>query len=271
LIVRYPLLHVAAGLFIYIVIALLSAWLIRKFGSDLKGRKGLTTRVIMLIGLVGNGVILGSVLLLMRYLDERPIVRLGLALGSRDVVLILLTILLLSGSAVAYVFALRSRGRIDLTAVLPTDAGGSIAGTLVTGGVLFVVAIQEEVLFRGYLTLNLLPYGVPVVVIVTTLLFAGVHPLTNRPGVHEMVSWIVGGLMLSILYLVTGTLWVPIVVHFATDMINLLVFDIIGSSSFFRIRPRLEARQRSAYRLIYMVAVLGSLLVVYGPPIVRVG
>ncbi len=66
-------------------------------------------------------------------------------------------------------------------------------------------------------------------------------------------------------YLITGTIWVPVVLHFATDMINVLIFDILGESSIFEITPSLTAGHRAGYRVVYALALVIALLVFFGP------
>ncbi len=73
----------------------------------------------------------------------------------------------------------------------------------------FVVAVCEELLFRGAIQHNFGPYW-------TSILFAAIH-------VRYLKHWIPTGLVFSIsyglgwIYIETGTLWAPIAAHFAID------------------------------------------------------
>ena len=75
----------------------------------------------------------------------------------------------------------------------------------------FVVAVCEELLFRGAIQHAFGPYW-------TSILFAAVH-------VRYLRHWLLTGLVFSIsyglgkLYMVTGTLWAPVAAHFAIDFI----------------------------------------------------
>jgi len=75
----------------------------------------------------------------------------------------------------------------------------------------FVVAVCEELLFRGAVQHAFGPYW-------TSILFAAVH-------VRYLRHWLLTGLVFSIsyglgkLYMVTGTLWAPVAAHFAIDFI----------------------------------------------------
>ncbi|PZD93495.1 CPBP family intramembrane metalloprotease [Paenibacillus sambharensis] len=79
----------------------------------------------------------------------------------------------------------------------------------------FIVAVCEEMLFRGALQHAFGPYW-------TSILFAAIH-------VRYLRHWIPTGLVFSIsyalgwIYIQTDTLWAPIAAHFAIDMVMGLI------------------------------------------------
>lgn len=79
----------------------------------------------------------------------------------------------------------------------------------------FVVAVCEEMLFRGALQHAFGPYW-------TSILFAAIH-------VRYLRHWIPTGMVFSIsyglgwIYIHTGTLWAPIAAHFAVDCLMGLI------------------------------------------------
>lgn len=79
----------------------------------------------------------------------------------------------------------------------------------------FVVAVCEELLFRGAIQHNFGPYW-------TSIMFAAIH-------VRYLKHWIPTGLVFSIsyglgwIYIETGTLWAPIAAHFAIDAVMGLI------------------------------------------------
>lgn len=130
--------------------------------------------------------------------------------------------------------------------------------------VLLIVAAQEEVVYRGYVTLNLLTLGPGTVIVVSTSLFVLIHFLTNRVNVYQIASWVISGLVLVIAYLTSGSIWVPIFIHFAIDATNVLVFNITGQFSLFAFSPALTERQRVGYCLVYGLTTLAAILAFYG-------
>ncbi|RXZ76893.1 CPBP family intramembrane metalloprotease [Paenibacillaceae bacterium] len=79
----------------------------------------------------------------------------------------------------------------------------------------FIVSVCEEMLFRGALQFAFGPYW-------TSIIFAAIH-------VRYLKHWIPTGLVFSIsyalgwIYMETGTLWAPIIAHFAIDLIMGLI------------------------------------------------
>lgn len=75
----------------------------------------------------------------------------------------------------------------------------------------FIVAVCEEVLFRGAIQHAWGPYW-------TSILFAAIH-------VRYLQHWLMTGMVFSIsyglgwIYLHTGSLWTPIIAHFIIDMV----------------------------------------------------
>ena len=62
---------------------------------------------------------------------------------------------------------------------------------------------------------------------------------------------------------ISGTIWVPIILHYATDATNTLVFNITGQSSFFKTSTSMTEGQRTIFRVIYGFAMMILLLSIY--------
>ncbi|MBH5317992.1 CPBP family intramembrane metalloprotease [Paenibacillus sp. GSMTC-2017] len=79
----------------------------------------------------------------------------------------------------------------------------------------FVVAVCEELLFRGAIQHAIGPYW-------TSIIFAAIH-------VRYLKHWIPTGLVFSIsyglgwIYIESGTIWAPIIAHFVIDLIMGLI------------------------------------------------
>lgn len=258
-------LAVVAGLAVYVVGAVAATRAVRRAGQRLESMEARTSPRVMAIGAVANVAILAVALLMVPLVLQRPIGSLGFRYDARDIVFCLIASAALGALAVGWVLVLARRpGRVAKRRS-PTEDPGSASALLALVALLIVVAAQEEVLFRGYMTASLRTAGPATIIAVTALLFAVVHVLTNPVSVPQMASWLVAGAVFGWAYLLTGTLWVPVVVHFATDLVNVVVFDIVGRFSFLRIEPRMTPGQRAGYRAVYVAALVLLLLAFYGP------
>jgi hypothetical protein len=157
-------------------------------------------------------------------------------------------------SATAFVFFARGR-RLERA----PSTRGSLSLAL---AVLAVVALQEEVLFRGYVVLTLHGLSAGWLAAISTVIFVAIHIPTNRADAPQLLSWTVGGVVLVAAYLLTGSLWVAILLHFAIDAANLLVFRITGTHGWFRVDPPLSSSEKTAYRLLY-AALMGALFLAW--------
>lgn len=260
-----PWIRIAAVVLAYVLFALSASWAARKAGLELKQVEGRTSSGILVLGAVTNIGVLLITLLFLALVDGRPIADLGLRLGRRELAFTILAVAATLAGGAAYLWGLRGAGRIQ---VKPQPASPATLRALAPAmAVLFVVALQEETLFRGYIGLNLLPQGPAVFVVVSSILFTLIHFLTNRVNRWQVMSWFLGGAIFAWVYLVTGSLWVVVLLHFAVDAGNVLIFDIVGRMSLYAITPALTASQRLGYRVFYVAAVLGLLTGAYGTSI----
>ena len=259
-----PLLHLLLAVIIFFSFAILASALARKAGINLKEMAGRNAPQLLWIGAGANLGALFAILILIRFLDQKPISAIGLSFQPKDILFSLIAVTGTVGLAVAYITWLKRSGRFQVTRheAIQDEAGVRhlMAGLLV----LLIVAVQEEVLYRGYIFINLRPFGSAAFLVGSTLIFVLIHFLTNRVNLHQILSWLLSGLVLAAAYLISGSIWVPILLHFAIDATNVLVFNITGQHSFFSILPSLTERDRTPYRLIYGFAMLGLMLLIYG-------
>lgn len=250
---------------IYVVIALGTARIIRHIGSDLKNMEARTSPVVTLIGLVVNLAICGLVVLMLVWVDGRPVSDLGLDLSATDAAVIAGFVVVSVVAAGIFLLRMQRAGTTEVR--LGTHAGRAgpdIGGAALTVAVLVAVALQEEVLYRGYVTVNLIHLGWGVVALASIVLFVTIHLLTNRSSALQLTSWTVGAAVLVLAYLVSGSLWVAIAIHLGMDLLNVIAFNIVGRYSLVTIDPPLPENSRAAYRLTSSALVAILLLGAYG-------
>ena len=260
-----PWLHILAAYFLYILVTLLTSLLIRRLAGDLKDMAARNSPRVLLLGAAANLLAMLGVILLLVFWDRRPVAALGLGFSRLDLLAALAGVGLTYALAVGFLFVQRLTGRVIALGAASPLASGAGAGSMALGLlVLAAVVLQEETLNRGYVTLQLLHLGPALILLVTTLTFVLIHFLTNRAGPAQVISWVISGLVLGLAYLLSGSIWLPILLHYATDTANVLVFNITGQFSFFQTTPALTDVQRATFRVLYGLVVVVLLLAVYG-------
>ncbi len=164
---------------------------------------------------VSTLVSLAAVAVLFRFIDKRSFSSLGLTLRSRSFIDLgwgLLIGFLMLTTAVGAMWAM---GFEDI------QIGGSeteyVLGGLLMNVVLFVgVGIHEEVLFRGYLFQSLIEgVGKLPAVVLFSGLFGVAHMGNPNVTPFGIVNIILAGVLLSLAYLQTRSLWLAIGIHIA--------------------------------------------------------
>ena len=257
--------RILLAVLVYLVAALGASISTKKVGTNLKDMQGRASKTILRIGLAANLAVLAIVVLLLVTLDGRPITSLGLGVGDRDAAAITLAGVLTGLLAAGFLLIMTKTGRVAIERRTAHDhRTPESTGVAAVLAVLAAVAIQEEVLFRGYLTLNLLDEGWVVVVVASIVLFTVIHFPTNDVTAPQVVSWTLGGGVLICAYLVTGSIWVAIALHFTIDVANVVVFGIIGRYTPVTITPPLTSLDRARFRAIHTAALTVLLLGLYG-------
>lgn len=260
-----PWAPVALALGMYVGAAVGASARMSRAGANHADMSVRTGRAATLIGLVTNLVVLGIVLLLVRFLDGRPVSDLGFAADSRDVVVIVVSLAVIAALAATYLAHLRTGGASAVTrrrrdTGQPPDVLGGVLVVLV----LAAVAAQEEVLFRGYIDVNLLHLGCVTVLVTSTAVFAAIHLVNNRADGAQVTSWVLGGALFAVAYLVSGSLWVAIILHLAADLTNVVAFGIVGRYSPWSIDPPPSGAWRASYRAVSSAALTVVVLTGYG-------
>ena len=171
-----------------------------------------------------------STLLFIPWLDHRPLETLGLWLydGWRRELLVGLGMGVGLISAIAALLALIAGVELQ-----PTGIGleAALYGMGITGAILAVGAVNEELLFRGYPFQRLVEGWGPVsAVTVLSVLFGLMHLQNPDPTVLSTVNTMLAGVLLAVAYLRTRGLWLPIGLHFAWNfwMGPVLGFPVSG-------------------------------------------
>jgi len=254
--------RVLTAVAVYLVIALSASAVLSRRGSNLTEMEGRGATAVLIVGTLANLVVLAAVLIMVVLADHQRLEALGLDLDRRDALLAGVMGALTVTSAAAFLAVLRGIHLLDVKPkALPPGSTGRLL-TMATA--LLVVSLQEEVLYRGYITLNLIDHGPVVVLLISTVVFTAIHFPTNRVSLAQIAGWLLGGFLLGWVYLATGSIWVPVWLHFAIDATNVLVFGVAGELAVFDLSRPLSDMDRTVYRAGYAVLIGAVLVGVYG-------
>lgn len=108
-------------------------------------------------------------------------------------------------------------------------AAKGTAQTVLAAGLVVIVAIAEETIFRGYLMLRFraITKKPGAAVLLSAVIFALGHGYEGPAGV---VTVGVMGAVFALIYLWRGSLIAPIVMHFLQDFVSIVLLPLIGSA-----------------------------------------
>ncbi len=133
-------------------------------------------------------------------------------------------------------------GWVKVTGTFATAAGQPFAAMIAAGFVAVVfVAIQEEVIWRGYPIKNLVEglnsrlisstWATAIAVLISSLLFGLGHAGNPNATTLSTVNIMIFAALFAAGYVLTGQLALPIGLHFAWDFVQGFVFGVIGDAS----------------------------------------
>lgn len=161
--------------------------------------------------------------------DKRSILTLGLAYDGDSltfvaygavIALICVTIVYSFGILSGYIRVKRSMLSEDCVSCLPLFFGGLMD--------FFTAAVFEEVIFRGYVFYILLQtWGVQTAIIVSSILFSTAHLIKHpRMPIIFTVNALIFGLLVALCRHYTGTIWLPIGLHFGWNVVSGPIFGL---------------------------------------------
>ena len=100
-------------------------------------------------------------------------------------------------------------------------------------GLLAMIAVSEELIFRGYVLRNLMKsFNKWIALTISAVLFSIVHYSNAGIPIIGFINTFLGGLVLGVAFIITQSLWLPIFFHFTWNLIQgpILGFRVSGLS-----------------------------------------
>ncbi|WP_405398062.1 CPBP family intramembrane glutamic endopeptidase [Maribacter sp. Asnod2-G09] len=162
--------------------------------------------------------------LFMKFVDDEKFIEVGLQIKNRKKDIAIGTLLGLTIMTIAY-FGLAASKEIVFS-----KFNFNFQELFLTALLFILVAILEEVLFRGYIQKNLmLSFNKYVALIVASALFALMHGANPNISLFSLLGLFLAGMALGASYMYTKNLWYPIAFHFSWNLFqSLLGFNVSG-------------------------------------------
>ncbi|MBN1459310.1 MAG: CPBP family intramembrane metalloprotease [Armatimonadetes bacterium] len=159
-----------------------------------------------------NLILIGAAWLVLRVIDRRPSGMLGLGVSRRTPAEILLGVLIGGGAIMISCIAMWAAG---VLVIEPGSLDGPFLAAIGWLAVVFLVAATiEELLTRGYpFQAAVEGMGAPLAVLVFGLIFGLGHVTNQGWTLMGLANTSVSGVLMSIAYLRTRSLWMPIAIH----------------------------------------------------------
>lgn len=246
------------------VLSVLAMLTVRLTGIDLRDVKKRTHPLVLLIALLFNIAFIVSVALILKFWDHQSLAVLGFTLGRKSLLFVAFGLIFSLSFALLYVHILR-RMKIVYVHFRRNGTKEAVSWYGMAFGllVLFVAALQEEILFRGYFSYILLPGGFWTALSISAIVFTLWHFLTNHAGIYQTADWLMGGVMLFYIYWISGSIWVAAFIHFSRNLTNVLVFDISGRNSLVQFDQPLNPSLKSLYTTLLSLLLMISAALVY--------
>jgi membrane protease YdiL (CAAX protease family) len=169
---------------------------------------------VVLLAVNGIGLFIpavGAMWLTVRFLDHRPFAAFGIGLLPRWQRDFLFGLMLAAGMLAVLMAGCYAFGYVSIH-----WTGGQVSSgfLLATFGVLLISALNEELVFRGF-PLQLLIDGMgewPAIIGMSTL-FGAMHLSNPNASILGAVNTIIAGILLSLAYARTRSLWMPYGIH----------------------------------------------------------
>lgn len=251
------ILHLIVVTLLSAVLSVLAILVIRQTGIDLRDVKKRTHPLVLLIALLFNLAFIVSVAVILKFWDHQSLAVLGFTLGIKSLLFVVFGLIFSVSFALWYVYVLHGRKIVEVHfGQFDHSGAASRLGTAFGFLVLFVAALQEEVLFRGYFSFVLLPHGFWMALIISSVIFTLWHFLTNKAGIFQTTDWLIGGIILYYIYWISGSIWVATFIHFSRNLTNVLVFDISGSHVLLRYKAPVTPAFKSLYTILFSILIM---------------
>lgn len=256
------ILQILAAIVISVILSVLAMKTIKRTGADLKDMKQRSRTDVLLIAALFNLFFIIAVGLLLKLWNHVPISVLHFSLNKTNIAFLIIALIFSIGFATLYIWYLNRKHIIISQRVKNYFRNiDNWSGFLLGFIVLFIAALQEEILFRGYMAYVLVPFGFYYGLFISALLFTFWHFITNKVRFFQALDWLIGGIMLFLIFWLSGSIWVAAAIHFIRNFLNVVMFDISSGNAIIEYKKHMPSKYKTIYTIvnsIFLILILYS-------------
>ncbi len=250
---------------IAVLLSLLANICAKGIGIDIKDIKQRSNPKFLMLAVLFNFLFILAVGVILKFLDNKDITVLNLSISAKSIIFSISALLITLVLAFGYVWVLNKKKIISAKLITIKKLDPYMILIKILGfSVLFIAALQEEVMFRGYMNSVLNSYGFLYAMIISSLIFMAWHFMTNKVNFFQAVDWFLGGIMLFYVYAASGSIWVIALVHFSRNFANVLVFNIANNNSLVTFEKHVSPFHKTIYTLTLSIVIILFTFVLYG-------
>ncbi len=181
--------------------------------------------IINFCSLIGTFLIIW---IFMKFVDKEPLIKLGFQTKNRlkdFVVGILIGAVVMSSGYLLLLF---------LEEIQFVQTLFDTKEIILSISLFIIVAIAEEVLFRGYILKNLMTsFNKYIALIVSSVIFAVMHGFNPNIDLLGLTNLFLAGILLGFSYIYTKNLWFPIALHLSWNLFQTVFgFNVSGQDTY---------------------------------------
>jgi uncharacterized protein len=214
----------------------------------------------MWIALIGNFSLIIVVYLMMHYLDKKDFFSFGFYITWVNVLLGLIMFVLTVFIALLFVYVLQQMGMVKFTirSKILSKLKKEWTTFFLSFFVLFLAALQEEIMYRGYFSYIFQEYGMITAMLLSSSLFTAWHFLSNRVNKFQVIEWFVCGILLFYLYDKSHSIWLVTFLHLSRNLTNVFIWNIADKYSILKFDNPIKPHYKTVYTILW-TSIIASL------------
>ena len=246
------------------LITIITVFAIRLAKIDIKDFSQRIGVKFMSIALAGNLSFIFVVFLFMHFVERKSFLSLGFHFSwFQFLSSLLLFFFTLSLSLLFVLIRYKGKANFHLSLTAFKRSKTEYPSLLLSFFVLFIAALQEEIMFRGYLAFAFHEYSMMTAMILSATIFTVWHFISNKVSLFQTIDWFICGIVLFFVYWESHSIWLVVILHYSRNVSNVLIWNIANNYSFLTFETPPKASDKTIYTMTWALLTGFFLLIIY--------